>query len=282
MLKSTDIAIFLFTIIPQNLLSRLFGLITRIPVPQSIMKALISWYSKKFAVIEEYRVPESGFTCFDKFFTRELKPDARPVPRDKKSIISPVDARIDQYGLIKEDSIIQAKGIYYSVRDLVPISVAEKFINGSFITLYLSPGDYHRIHSPVSGSITGYLHIPGRLFTVQEYMANGLNGLFTRNERLITFIESKGMPVAVCKIGAMNVGRITVPYDTVSTNKFFRKKTEKAYTAKTLSIQKGDEIGTFHLGSTVILLFPQDFIKFNSFNKGHLIKMGEPLGVIVK
>jgi phosphatidylserine decarboxylase len=273
-------AIFLFTIVPQNILSRMFGYVTRLPLPSFIMGPLIRWYSKKYGVLDEYVIPDKGFRSFEHFFTRALMPDSRPIHGGQNTIVSPVDARIDQYGSLDRDTIIQAKGLDYSIRDLIPAPEAERFMNGSFMTLYLSPGDYHRIHSPVSGDITGYLYIPGRLFTVQEYMVNGLKGLFTRNERLITFLECHGQPVALCKIGAMNVGRIGLSYDSHETNGFFRSRSEKRFARDEITLSKGDEVGMFHLGSTVIVIFPPGFMVFNAFTRGQHVKMGEAIGVI--
>ena len=274
--------IFLFKIIPQNLLSRLFGCITRIPVPQSLLKRIIQWYSRAYQVQDEYIEPEGGFKSFGDFFIRALRPGSRTIDPDEKAIISPVDARIDQFGSLENNTIIQAKGIHYSVQDLVPSSRAEQFINGSFITLYLSPGDYHRIHAPLSGSVTGYTYVPGRLFTVQDYMVRGLKGLFTRNERLITYIEHGGSEVALCKVGAMNVGRISVSYDSLVTNRTFRTGQEHFYDDPSQKpLKKGDEVGIFNLGSTVILLFPPDFARLDPLKTGSTVKLGQHIGVII-
>ena len=279
MTKSARTAIFLFKILPQNLLSRLFGMIVRIPLPRPMLASLIGWYSRKFSITDEYIEPEEGFGCFERFFVRKLRPGARTIDQSANSVVSPVDARHHQFGRLSSDTMIQAKGIEYSVRDLIPSPKAGEFLDGSFVTLYLSPGDYHRIHSPVEGVVAGYLHVPGRLFTVQEYMVKGLKGLFTRNERLISFIECRGKTVAMCKVGAMNVGRISVSYDSMETNRPFSKKTEVFFDGKNrYPLSKGDEIGMFHLGSTVILVFPRGFMEFNQLAAGQRVKMGEAIG----
>ncbi|MCU0847061.1 MAG: archaetidylserine decarboxylase [Spirochaetes bacterium] len=277
MKKNRSLSIFLFKITPTIFLSRIFGYAALIPLPAAVMASLLRWYSKKFGVTAEYIQPVTGFRNFNEFFTRRLKPGARPVDSGSKSIVSPVDARVDQYGEIDGNSILQAKGVHYRLDDLIPSESAGDFTGGSFITLYLSPGDYHRIHSPAGGRITGYMSIPGRLYTVQEYMVKGLAGLFSINERLITFIESRSR-IAVCKIGAMNVGRITLSYEKASTNRFPRKKREIRYQKKSMiEVGPGDEIGAFNLGSTIILIFQKGAVKFEKLTPGSKIRMGEKI-----
>jgi len=246
------------------------------------MKRIIAWYSVKYGVnIEEAEIPAAGFKNLNKFFTRELKNGARKIDADKRSVVATTDSRVDQYGDITDDSILQAKGVDYSLRELIPSIEAEKFINGKYITLYLSPGDYHRIHSPVSGNITGFFNIPGKLYTVQEFMVKGFKGLFAVNERLITYIETGNGSVAVCKIGAINVGKISLSYDHSVTNRFFRSKNERIYDeGKKPLIKKGDEIGIFNLGSTVIILFEKGMVEFSDLKDGQKVKMGEKIGTL--
>jgi phosphatidylserine decarboxylase len=250
-------------------------------MPQKLMNKIISWYSDKYGVIlNEAEIPPTGYKNLNLFFTRKLKDGARKIDADKKSIVATTDSRVDEFGDINEDSILQAKGVDYSLRKLIPSREAEKFVNGKFITLYLSPGDYHRIHSPLSGEITGFFNIPGKLYPVQEFMVNGLKGLFSINERLITYIKTEKGTVAVCKIGATNVGKISLSYNHSVTNKFFRRKNEYIYAPdKRPQINKGDEIGTFNLGSTVIILFEKGVLeKFSDLKKGQKVKVGEKIG----
>jgi len=274
--------ILLFRFIPKGFISRIFGYMVLVPLPQAIMKRIISWYSVKYGVnLAEAEIPESGFRNLNSFFTRKLKKNTRKIDGNKKSVIAPTDSRVDQFGDIKNDSILQAKGIDYSLHELIPSREAEKFVDGKFITLYLSPGDYHRIHSPVSGEITGFFNIPGKLYTVQEFMVKGLKGLFSVNERLITYIQTPKGTVAVCKIGAMNVGKISLSYNNCVTNGFFRRRNEYFYSAgQRPVINKGDEVGTFNLGSTVILLFQKNMIKFDKLKEGHKVKVGEKIGIL--
>jgi len=275
-------AVLFFKIIPTGFISRVFGYITRIEFPRFVLDSAIKKYIKTYGVNEnEIEYPEGGFKTFDQFFTRRLKKGIHKIDSNTDSIVSPVDARIEQFGKISKDRTIQAKGIKYKVDSLIPSVMAERFINGDFITLYLSPADYHRIHSPANGMIKGYFYIPGKLFSVQEYMVNGIPGLFCRNERLITYLKNKAGLMAVCKIGAMNVGRISLSYARILTNKTFKKKLEIFFSQKEqTSIKKGSEIGIFHLGSTVILLFEKNMIEFTNINTGRKLRMGQRIAHI--
>jgi len=270
----------IFKYLPKGFISRVFGGVALIPLPEPVLKRIIDWYCAKFGVnLDEAVIPESGFRNLNEFFTRKLKNGARVIDKDAKSVVATTDSRVDQYGNITEERIIQAKGITYSVRDLIPSGEAEKYIGGKFITLYLSPGDYHRIHSPVAGKITGFFNIPGKLYTVQEYMVNNLPDLFAVNERLITYIKTTKGNVAVCKIGAINVGKISLSYDKAVTNKFIRKRYEHFYPEKErIPVKKGDELGIFNLGSTVIILFEKGMIDFRKLKYGQKVKMGEKIG----
>lgn len=271
-------------LLPKSFISRIFGYSALIPLPSSILGAIIKWYAGKYGVkLEEAVIPEGGFKNLNDFFTRELKKGAYKVDKDKKSVVATTDSRVDEFGDITEDKIIQAKGLDYSVRDLIPSEMADNFINGKFITLYLSPGDYHRIHSPVSGEITGFYNIPGKLYSVQESVVKSLKGLFVVNERLVTYIDTGKGNVAVCKIGALNVGKISIPYDKAVTNRMLRKRNEVIYKkGEGPRIEKGEEIGTFNLGSTVIILFQKGMIDFKSVKKGDKVRVGQAIGYIKK
>ncbi len=279
----TELLLFLFRILPKSLLSRLFGYMARIPVPGFLMRPLIGWYGRKFGVIaEEIIYPYGGFRTFNDFFTRKVKYGSHPVDRGVDAVVSPVDARIDQFGRIDNTTIIQAKGINYSLADLIPSKTYEEFIGGSFMTLYLSPGDYHRIHSPVDGEVVGFFAIPGKLYTVQEFMVARLKGLFALNERMITYIGTVHGLAAVCKVGAMNVGRIGLSYEKGrESNGFFRRSVEHFYgEGARMPVSRGDEIGVFNLGSTVILVFQKDMVRFDKFAAGGRIRMGQRIGTV--
>lgn len=271
----------LYNLFPFSLISRIVGFCARLPLPRFILYPFIFWFVKKYGVnTEEFEEPYGGFRTFNEFFTRTLKPKMRQVNNLPNVVVSPVDARISQYGHISSTSIIQAKGIDYSLEGLVPSPAHDHFIDGEFVTLYLSPSDYHRIHSPVDGIIEGYVYVPGKLFTVQERMVNMFPRLYEQNERIITFIRTPHGMVAVCKIGATNVGRISLSYDAFITNTFFRRKKEKWYSEhEKKPIARGQEIGIFNLGSTVIVLFEKGMVELSECVIGKKVKMGEKIGM---
>jgi phosphatidylserine decarboxylase len=281
-MKKKGFHIFCLRIIPKALVSRIVGFITRIPFPKRILNACISLYCKKYSVnTDEIQHPPNGFRTFDHFFTRKLLPGVHTVDENPLAIVSPVDGRIDQFGKITGTRILQAKNIDYLLSYLLPSFYHSTFIDGSFMTIYLSPADYHRIHSPVDGVITGVSYIPGKLFPVREYVVNGLAGLFSINERMVTCIDTAYGKCVVCKVGAMNVGRISLSYsDLVSNTRMFRGKKEEMYPSQLQPYtHKGDELGIFHLGSTVILLFENDMVQLTSFRIGTKVRMGQPIGL---
>jgi phosphatidylserine decarboxylase len=275
MSPSRRLAVFFFRVLPTGVLSRLVGRIARLPVPWPALRAVIAWYSRAYGVKTD-EIPEGmRFRTFDEFFTRPLKKGVRAVDGGKNAIVSPVDAAVGQYGHVDGGTLLQAKGIAYSLADFIPSGNHRFFSAGSYLTLYLAPGDYHRIHSPADGEVTGYDAVPGRLLTVQDFMVRGYPGLFAKNERLITYIKSPGGMVAVGKVGATNVGRITISFDAVETNRPFRKRREFHFPEHARPrVRRGDELGVFHLGSTVVLLF-QSRVEFEDLPAGGKVRMGQ-------
>ncbi len=273
-------SLFLYRLLSFSFISRFVGVLTRIPLPKCVLYPIIRWFSKKYGInTDEYEEPREGFRTFNSFFTRTLKTGVRPLDNSPNAVISPVDARIDQFGHIESSTLIQAKGIEYSLQGLIPSERHRYFHDGEFITLYLSPSDYHRIHSPVDGLIEGFLHVPGRLFTVQESLVRVLPRLFERNERIITFIRTSRGMVAVCKVGATNVGRISLSYENIFTNTAFRSKKERLYAeSERKPVSRGQEIGIFNLGSTVVVLFEKGMITFSACTIGKKVTMGEKIG----
>jgi phosphatidylserine decarboxylase len=254
-------------------------MIARIPLPRVLMEAVLCWYCEKFHV-KTAEIPDGvRFKNLDAFFTRELRKGVHVIDRGKNTLVSPVDARIAQYGRITDDTLLQAKGMEYRLGEFLPSEYHRNFLDGSFITLYLAPGDYHRIHSPVKGRIAGYYAIPGKLYTVQEFMVCGLKGLFSLNERVFSYIDADCGPVAVCKVGAMNVGRITLSYCDAETNRMFRRRHEHFYPEhKGPRVEKGGELGVFHMGSTVVVLFRKNAVRLDTLAPGTPIRMGMRIG----
>jgi phosphatidylserine decarboxylase len=204
-----------------------------------------------------------SYRTFNDFFTRALREEKRPIaPAD---YVCPADGIISQLGIISGDRIFQAKGRNYSATTLVggDSELAGKFYGGHFATLYLSPRDYHRVHMPCSGRLTRMIHVPGTLFSVNPRTVRGVPGLFARNERVICVFESEHGPFVMILVGATIVGSIATVWHGVVNPERSRKVHEWQYSSKDIVLGKGEEMGRFQLGSTVIMLFPENRLVFN-------------------
>lgn len=243
--------------LPLNLASRAFGRFARIPFPPFVMRRIVRAYIRVCGVNEEeIRLPLDAFPTLDAFFTREIKPELRPVDNGPNRIVSPVDGTLGQSGTIGGGELLQAKGVGYPLGALVPSPRAAAFERGSYLTFYLSPRDGHRVFSPFEGTVTGCTRVPGTLLPVRSPYVDRVPGLFTRNERLITYLETGRGPVAVVAVGAFNVGRITAAYDPdIATNTARGRLLERFY-EEGVPVERGGLLAVFHLGSTVILLLP--------------------------
>jgi phosphatidylserine decarboxylase len=206
------------------------------------------------------------YATFNDFFTRALKPGARPLA--DADLICPVDGAISQFGAIEHDQIFQAKGHSYSTTAMVggDAALAAQYQDGSFATLYLSPKDYHRIHMPCDGRLTRMIYVPGALFSVNPVTARGVPGLFARNERVVCVFESARGPFVLILVGATIVGSMaTVWHGIVNPprGKVVREWDYSAETAQPIVLKQGEEMGRFLLGSTVVMLFPKAPLRFN-------------------
>ena len=239
---------------------------------------VIRWFVQRYGVdlSEAVDADPISYRSFNEFFTRPLRAGARPLA--DAAFLCPVDGAISQFGAIEHDQIFQAKGHRYSTVALVggDRSLAARFENGAFATLYLSPRDYHRIHMPVDGRLTRMIHVPGALFSVNPATARGVPGLFARNERVVCVFEAGFGPFVLILVGATIVGSMaTVWHGTVNPPRV-REIREWCYDDQQIVLKKGDEMGRFLLGSTVVVLFPKDTLHFNpAWAPARPIRMGE-------
>jgi phosphatidylserine decarboxylase len=270
-------------LIPQHLLSRVVYHATRstfAPWKNALIKAFIRKYDVDMDAAL-HSDPES-YRSFNEFFTRALRQEARIVDSTEATICSPVDARISQIGLIQQDRMIQAKGKDFTLAALLgEQNLAQQFINGSFATLYLSPRDYHRIHMPCDGTLQRIAYIPGRLFSVSPRTTRAVRGLFARNERVCLLFDGARGPFVVILVGAIFVGSM----GTVWTGDITPARPHKAQqwsfetAADPQHLQRGDELGRFNMGSTVILLFPEDAINWSTrTTTDTFLEMGVAMG----
>ncbi|OAM52077.1 phosphatidylserine decarboxylase [Methylovorus sp. MM2] len=227
---------------------------------------VIQWFIRRYGVnMAEAANPDvTAYPTFNEFFTRALKSGARPLA--EADFICPVDGAISQFGAIEQDQIFQAKGHAYSTTALVggDVALAAQFEHGSFATLYLSPKDYHRIHMPCDGRLVRMIYIPGALFSVNPTTARGVPGLFARNERVVCVFESEHGPFVLTLVGATIVGSMATVWHGVVNPPRSSVIREWQYQDQSLIFKKGDEIGRFLLGSTVVMLFQKDTLHFDA------------------
>jgi phosphatidylserine decarboxylase len=268
-------------LLPHRLLSRLVHAFMRIrlsPVKNaqiSIIGSLagVDWSESKIEDIAD-------FEHFNAFFTRELKPDLRPVDEDPHALVCPCDGRISECGRITTDRILQAKGRHFTVRSLLandPASI--EFNNGFFHTIYLSPRDYHRVHMPADGRLQRMIHIPGRLFSVAPYTVRQVPDLFARNERVACIFETANGPMALVLVGAMLVSSMETTWSGVVTPPYGHRIQHGDWSRHNIVLARGEEMGRFNMGSTVILLLPPGAVSaMEHYERGDSVVMGQRLG----
>ena len=269
-------------ILPTHAISRIVYRLSRCRVP-FVKNNLIRIYLSLFDIdLSQARESDPfAYSSWNAFFTRALKDDVRPVDTDDKAIVSPVDGTISQIGCIDDNQIFQAKGHYYSVEALLADhALGGTFRNGAFITIYLSPRDYHRIHMPCSGKLNRMLHIPGRLYSVAPHTVNTIEGMFSKNERVVSLFDSANGSMALALVGAINVGAIETIWAGLVTPPAASQMSDLSYSPEDqIHIAKGEEMGRFNLGSTVILLFQEHQVKWlENLKTGDCLLMGQAIG----
>ncbi|BBE51579.1 Phosphatidylserine decarboxylase proenzyme [Ferriphaselus amnicola] len=267
-------------LMPKQLLTELAGKFAHARLG-GLTTAVIRRFVARYGVdMQEAANPDiASYASFNEFFTRPLREGARP--QADAAFICPVDGAISQFGAIERDSIFQAKGHSYTTTALVggDAGLAAQFENGSFATLYLSPKDYHRIHMPCAGRLRRMIHVPGELFSVNPTTARGVPGLFARNERVVCVFDGETGPFVLTLVGATIVGSMaTVWHGTVNPPRLGTVR-EWRYDDQEITLQKGEEMGRFLLGSTVVMLFPQGALEFNpAWQPSKSLRMGEAMG----
>jgi len=239
--------------IPKNHLSRLVGRLVHARLPQPLSRRLVSWFARTYQIdVDEAGQDLDRYPSIGHFFTRDLREGLRPIESD---LVSPVDGVLRNFGTVRDGRLEQIKGKTYTVaRFLGDEELAARFLDGSYFNLYLSPQDYHHIHTPVGGQIIRSVHIPGMLWPVNDWSLANVDELFSINERVVTYIESSYGLVAVVMIGATNVGKISVVYDDFISNAASVDRPVVRPYAPPIPIEVGARLGTFHMGSSVVML----------------------------
>ena len=277
-----NLFVWLQYILPQHPISRLIHWLTRLRLPW-LKNMMGRWFIGHFQVNMSEAIEEdiTAYPTFNSFFTRALTPGARPLSTEANAVLCPVDGAVSQAGKIDGDAIFQAKGHRFSLDTLLGNSAAwaEKFQNGLFATLYLSPRDYHRIHMPLTGTLKEVIHVPGRLFSVNPVTVSKVPGLFARNERVACLFETEHGPMGMVLVGAINVASIETVWQGVITPPAGKRLQSWDYSNMDIVLQAGEEMGRFNMGSTVILLFGPQQVEWASTVMAEApVRMGELLG----
>jgi phosphatidylserine decarboxylase len=246
--------------------------------PWILVPAIRAWARVYRADLAEAAERVEAFGSFNAFFTRALRQGARPIDDRPGVVVSPTDSRLSGIGVVPDDGRIeQVKGQSYRLDALLGSpEEAERYRGGLHATLYLSPGMYHRVHAPVDGRIVGWRYVPGRLFPVNPPAVRSVPGLFTRNERVAVFLEADGLgPVALVLVGAANVGRITLRFTALATNAGAAAVRDEP--PEPLTVRRGEELGAFNLGSTVVLLAADSALAPADVAPGVRVRVGEAL-----
>lgn len=273
---------FLQSILPQHTLSTLMSRLTHseiVWVKNLFIKKIIQHYGVNMdeALVQDI----NAFKSFNDFFTRELKPEARPFSTVANAIVSPADGVVSQAGDITAGDIFQAKGKSFTVTDLLGGSAerAAPFNDGVFSTVYLSPKDYHRLHMPLTGTLTEMVHVPGRLFSVNTATTEAVPRLYARNERVCCLFDTEAGPMALILVGAIFVSSIETVWHGVVTPPTVTEVQNWLYEQNAPTLQKGEEMGRFNMGSTIIVLFGKDYAEWNAdFTANKAVNLGEMIG----
>ena len=271
-------------LLPQHLLSRGMHAVARArwaPLKNLVIRVFLSFYTVNLAEAE--RSDATSYESFNAFFTRALKPGARPVDTAADALVSPVDAVVSQAGRLERDMLLQAKGMQYTAAALLGGDEvgARAFLGGSFATLYLAPYDYHRIHMPAAGTLSRATFIPGDLFSVNAVTAASVPGLFARNERIACLFDTAFGPMAVVLVGALFVGSMSLSWTGEVAAAGSRSPRELPSADALIALDKAAELGRFNMGSTVILMLPPDTVEWSAdVTPGSAVRMGQRIGTL--
>jgi phosphatidylserine decarboxylase len=246
-------------LLPKKSLSRVVGRLAQVEEPKWFVDQAKSWFVDRYKLnMAEAEKPLSEYKSLNALFTRRLKPGARPIG---ESVVHPCDGQLTQANFIEEGLLVQAKGIKYSLKEFLKDDQADEVFSGGLqLTYYLCPTDYHRVHAPVDAEAELVVHVPGQLWPVNPWSVENVSQLFCLNERVIFRLKTPLGPVALVMVGATNVGQIEVVFDSkVKTNQRGSKTAFRKTYKPAVSLKKGDELGVFHMGSSVVVVYPKSY-----------------------
>ena len=271
-------------LLPQRLMGRLVYRLARCNWSW-ISRPLIAWFAARYRVdLQEAEHSHlENYASLNEFFTRRLKPEARPIDGNERTLISPVDGFLTQFGSASGGELIQAKGLHYRLEALLgePAERVAVLMSGACATLYLAPHQYHRVHLPLDGALQRTRYIPGKRFRVNSHSAAVVPGLFCRNERVVCWFETTAGPMAIVLVGALNVSSISTAWlgEIASGRARVWEEAEASGQGSSRAFRRGEEIGRFNLGSTVVLILPPGKVAWRpGLAAGQAIRMGQALG----
>jgi phosphatidylserine decarboxylase len=276
--------VYLQFILPRYWLTALVHRLARIRTPvvkDILIRSFVRLYEVDPSDVK-LDIP-GGFATFNDFFVRELEAGARPIDGASDALVSPVDGTISSIGMLRGNGIVQAKGIDYSIEELLATDIddARAYLDGAYATIYLAPCNYHRVHAPIDGELVKACYVPGELFSVNAATAARLPGLFSRNERLVLHFRTAAGPAAAILVGAMNVGSISTPWSGEIRPRKRGMVESIDIAAGTASVGRGDPLGHFNMGSTVIILLPRERCRWRAeLDAGKTVKMGERIATL--
>ena len=270
---------------PQLAVSRLAGRLADYDGTPTLKNRVIKWFIGRYGVnMSEAAEPDpTVYPSFNAFFTRALKVGARPIEGGQEVFVSPVDGTISQLGKVSHDRIFQAKGQSFSLTELLGggNEQAKPFENGEFATIYLSPSDYHRIHMPIAGTLKEMVYVPGKLFSVNPTTAEEVPNLFARNERVVCVFDTEAGPMALVLVGAMIVGSVQTTWAGVVAPNPHQVSHWQYSGDDAVHFEKGEEMGRFRLGSTVIAVMPENAVQWKTDQiAGKKVRLGEAFGAL--
>ncbi len=270
---------------PQRTVSHLAGRLADSTGSPALKNRVVNWFIGRYGVnmSEAAESDPTAYPSFNAFFTRELKPGARTITPGDNIFVSPVDGAISQLGQVSNDRVFQAKGQSFGLTELLggDESSATPFREGQFSTIYLSPKDYHRIHMPMAGTLREMVYVPGNLFSVNPVTAENVPNLFARNERVVCIFDTDAGPMAMVLVGAMIVGSMETTWAGVIAPNPAKLTRWHYQDDQAIKFEKGDEMGRFRLGSTVVLVMPKGAVTWNAEQiAGKTVQMGEAFGTL--
>ena len=270
----------LFHCFPHHLVSRLTYWLTRRKLPY--LEKMIQAFIRHFKVdMQDAAIQDiSQYSTFNEFFTRELKSDARPIDTSMPAIVSPCDGKISMFGDINQRTLIQAKNKFFTLNEFLTPSCKhiDKFIGGSYFTIYLSPKDYHRVHMAYDSQLLEMIYVPGRLYSVAPYAPKTIDKLYARNERVISVFKIDNGYMAIAMVGAVNVAAIEMVWSGMVTPPQMNTSVHYDYHDQSIMLKKGQHMGTFNMGSTVVMTFSPHYAQaLNKLSIDQPVRMGETI-----